>query len=580
MVELVIRTGFTYARSDLRHPDSDVAKLKRDSIVWWYGNFRTPKGGSAIPRAALTFRTLYNDVPGPFVSAVVPLSSLPHYQVGTIWREGQCLSDTLQTVREFQVDFAPGGWSLTSRAELVAKGQAHTFPEAEYALHWHNRDQCKLLVFPLPNEKQLIIPCIEFFLRAYFRNIQANRLLTTKTWSGVMENFFSTQAKSETNWRVEPTAKMRKYDSTLLSHILYDPYTEKVAKRFNAQFISKPPETRIFPEVEPWFRGPATVRCKGRWVNNGNTFLCLSLIGCSVPKGPIIEWITPEFDSTDGIDGAGRFILPQSVRTAEEEELLHEESFLEPDGHAETTIVRVPPFESIGTPRTIISSRKTIKGNKSNVGPQPPKAETFADAEGSGTGRNVGKLEHVAEAPLESHGFLHDIWNAFKSLQPANSERISEVNWYTPNLGFQRNDNIQLIQILPIEDPSVDHEVRIWPHTNRDTSKQRGIMAIRIKIDNYNYFCLEIQRDTIDKDRTTIAKYAGALITEQITYEALNELLERICTTLPYALGRFKRMRSTLPKNTIVFKHTHTTGDVIYRQRLINIFKEMKINLE
>ncbi|KWT10221.1 hypothetical protein AL047_14595 [Pseudomonas syringae pv. broussonetiae] len=104
-------------------------------------------------------------------------------------------------------------------------------------------------------------------------------------------------------------------------------------------------------------------------------------------------------------------------------------------------------------------------------------------------------------------------------------------------------------------------------------------MAIRIKIENYNYFCLEIQRDTIDKDRTTIAKYAGALITEQITYEALNELLERICTTLPYALGRFKRMRSTLPKNTIVFKHTHTTGDVIYRQRLINIFKELKINL-
>ena len=81
MVEPVIRTGFNYARSDLRHPDSYVAKLKRDSIVWWYGNFRTPKGGSAIPRAELTFRTLYNDVPGPFVSAVVPLSSLPHYQV-------------------------------------------------------------------------------------------------------------------------------------------------------------------------------------------------------------------------------------------------------------------------------------------------------------------------------------------------------------------------------------------------------------------------------------------------------------------------------------------------------------------
>ena len=70
------------------------------------------------------------------------------------------------------------------------------------------------------------------------------------------------------------------------------------------------------------------------------------------------------------------------------------------------------------------------------------------------------------------------------------------------------------------------------------------------------------------------------MITEQIKHEEFNELLERVCTILPYALGRFKRMRSTLPKNTIIFKHTHTTGDIIYRQRLINIFKELEIKLE
>lgn len=576
----MVRTGFTYARSDLRHPDSNVANLKGDNIVWWYGAIRTPGRGSAIPRVGLTFRTLYNDIPGPFVPAVVPLSSLPHYQKGTIWRDGQCISDTQQTIKDFKVDFSPGGWSLTSRAELAAKDQAHAFSDIDYPLHWHNRDQCKLLVFPLPGEKQLVVPCTEFFLRSYVRNIQACRLLTTKVWSGVMESFFETRLKSEFNWRVEPTAKMRKYDAVFLAHLLYDSHTEDVVKRFNAQFTSRAPETRIFAAAEPWFRGSATVRCKGRWINNGQTFLCLSLIGCSTPKGGVIEWVTPTFDSSNGIEGAGRLILPSSVRTAEEEELLNEESYIQPDGHAETVIVKAPPFESLGPARIVIRKKKTILGNKSKVGPAPSEAKTFSDAEGSGSGKNVGKLEHVAEAPLESHGFLRDIWNAFKSLQAANPSRISEVNWYTPSCLFQRDDNINLIQIPPIDDLDVDYETRIWVHPNRDISKQRGILVVRIKIDNQNYFCFEIQRDAASKDKLAVAKYAGALVVEQISYVEFQDLIERICTTLPYALGRFKHMRSALHKKTIVFKHTHKPGEPLYRRRLINVFKELDIDLE
>ena len=47
------------------------------------------------------FKQLFNDVPGSRTSAIVPLSSLPHYRISIIWRNGLCVSDTnLEVLRE------------------------------------------------------------------------------------------------------------------------------------------------------------------------------------------------------------------------------------------------------------------------------------------------------------------------------------------------------------------------------------------------------------------------------------------------------------------------------------------------
>ncbi|KPW69460.1 hypothetical protein ALQ64_04483, partial [Pseudomonas cannabina] len=75
------------------------------------------------------------------------LPSLPHYRVGTIWRNGRCISDTELDTERLAVNFNAGKWRTTSRRALIASGQGHLFADEEYPLILGNDDRCKLLNF-------------------------------------------------------------------------------------------------------------------------------------------------------------------------------------------------------------------------------------------------------------------------------------------------------------------------------------------------------------------------------------------------------------------------------------------------
>ncbi|WAT28557.1 hypothetical protein [Pseudomonas sp. GXZC] len=83
----VKRVEFSYPRSDLTHPDSGVAQLGGNYIVWWYAKMRQNIRACSMPLVDVYFRSLKKNVPstGQFVS--LPLSSIPHYRIGTIWRQ-------------------------------------------------------------------------------------------------------------------------------------------------------------------------------------------------------------------------------------------------------------------------------------------------------------------------------------------------------------------------------------------------------------------------------------------------------------------------------------------------------------
>lgn len=577
MAERLQRVDLSYFRINLRHSDSQVKMLKGDQLVWWYGPIRQNTKPRSIPLAKVYFRQLFNDEPGPRTSAIVPLSSLPHYRKGTIWRNGLCVSDTnlASELCTFDVDFDEAGWSLTSRADLIRQGNAHIFHHHEYPLQYQH-DLTRLLDFKLADgKKNLLIPCTEYFVRAYARNMEVCRALATLRWSDVMSVFFDDLRRDEFRWQVQPSWKMRNYDAVFLAHLLYDDYAAHRIRHINAQFISQDPSAQIFIEATPWFRGKGQLQCRGRWINDGNTFLCLNLLGSNQPDGKEIEWRTKKFDSSEGKDG-GRLVLPRPVRTAEAEEFLNEHSHASPDGHSETIIVKPPPFKILGSKRTIKKTKEVIKTDRGRLGPRPSEANTYSSGEGSGAGKHIGKLEHAAEAELETHGFLYDIWNAFRSIMADNPGRVTKVNWYTPSK-FCDQAPPRVILLRPTVDwDPVDRPALGWVYLDKKTRECRGLMVLRIEVDGENYFCFEVQPVKADKP-----EHSGVLMKSHVdTLEEFDDFVQQLCSRVRYVVGRFKNMETFFPPGAKIFKHHQKDTKVLYRSRLINAFKEIGVTLK
>lgn len=574
----VKRIAFSYPLSDVRHPDSGLQAHESDLLVWWYGPIKHGPRTRSIPVVTVIFRMLKNDVPGGYFRAQLPLSSLPHYRKGTIWRKGKCISDTASEEETFNVNFSPDGWSLTSRSELCAEGNSHIFSDREYPLLWGNRDKCRLIDFKLSDGKNLLIPCTEYFVRAYARNMEICRALATLLWSDVMSVFFDPPLRSEFLWQVNPSGIMRYYDAVFLGHLLYDDYTEMRTKHINSQFISSSPGKEIFLDVAPWFKGPGELMCRGKWINQGQTFICLDLIGSSEPSGQQIEWQRKNIDSSSG-EGGGKIFLPRPVTTLAAEEFLAEASHIEPDRHAETKVVKALPFKRLGQKRNVVKTKRTVQANRGRMGPQPPKAEAHSSGAGSGAGKNMGKIEHISEIELESRGFLRDIWNAFKAIQAINPERASELSWYTPNHGFRNQGDPQVILIPPADEHS-DSKVRAWVYLNRETNLRRGLMVLRIKIDGIDYLCLEIQRKETD-ERGTVKGHAGLLMkSSSCAPEEFAKFIEDVCSRIRYTMGIFKNMRSTFPEQTKIFNHMQKDQKVLYLNTLIHAFEELGVELK
>lgn len=524
------------------------------------------------------FRQLFNDVPGPWTPATVPLSSLPHYRKGTIWRNGKCISDTnlASPARIFDVDFNESGWTLTSRAELLKQDRANVFHHDEYPLKYRH-DISRLIDFKLGGNKNLLIPCTEYFVRAYARNMEICRALATLRWSDVKSVFYDDERPDEHRWLVRPSRKMRNYDAVFLAHMLYDNYTEDRIKHVNAQFTSHDPSSQIFMEATPWFRGKGQLQCRGRWINAGDTFLCLNLVGSSQPSGQEIEWQRKNFDSSEGEDG-GRIVLPRPVRTAEAEEFLTEHSHAEPDNHSETVIVKTPPFKTLGEKRKVKKIKEVIKANRGRLGPRPSEANSHSSGEETGSGKNIGKLEHVSDVDveLETHGFLNDIWNAFRSIMAANPDRVTKVNWYTPPK-FRDQGPPRAILLRPTTDWEPEDKSALgWVYLDRKTGKCRGLMVLRIVIDGKNYFCFEVQPINPNK-----AEYSGVLMRSHVhSPEEFEEFVKEICSRVRYVVGRFIHMHRSFPPNAKIFKHHQRDAKVLYRSRLINVFREMGVALD
>lgn len=576
----VKRIDFSYPRVDLRHLKSGVVKFTEDHIVWWYNSIRVnTRGERTIPEVEVMFKKLNNDIPSSVPTwASVPLTALPHYRIGSIWREGQCISDTEMEVKIFDIDFSSEKWSITSRAELIDSRQGNVFHEDDYPLKF-TRDLSTLLNFSLPDGNNLLVPCIEFFVRAYARNMAVCKALSTLTFREVKSVFFKCDKRDAFNWLIKPTDQMRNADAVFLAHLLYDDYTETQVKRLNSSFISKGPNTKVFPEVAPWFQGAGQLLCRGRRINQGKTFLCLDLLGSTQPEGREIELFRETFDSSGGEQG-GRIVLPQVIRTARAEEFLAEESYVLPDARGEKVILRPPPFETLGPKRTVKRIKSLRETNRGLRGPQPPQADTYSSGDGAGDGKNIGKSEHVSDVVLESQGFLLDIWNAFLSIKRDNPERVTEVSWYVPpNYGTSAPPRILLFNTSGLDGRQT--AARSWVYLETLGAQRRGLMILRLVVDKQPFYCFEIERQESSEKTPNPRGFSGVLMKAHTEDPVeFQQFVETVTSRIRNNLGIFKNIMKTFPPNAIVFTHRSKDQDVRYRTRLINAFAQAGVVLE
>lgn len=573
------RTPFKHKQTDLRHPDSSVLTLKGDNIVWWYSFIRNNrKGERSIPEVEVIFKTLYNDVPGPITQATVPLVALPHYQLGSIWRDGQCVSDTVMTQESFSVDFSAKGYTITSRGELRNSKSGHIFHDNEYELPlrcWAS----KLINFRLPNNKNLLIPCTEYFVRAYAHNMNTCKSISTLLFDDLLSALFECTMPDSSRWLIKPKRNTSKSDAVFLAHLLYDKYTHNEVRRLNSTFISRSPNEKIYPEVRPWFESRGKLLCRGRWINDNNTFLCLDLLKSSKPAGPNIELYWKVFDNTNG-EAGGRTIMPQPTRTPGNEEPVNEESYVPPDAQAEKIVLNPRPFGVLGAERKVKIIKHLNETRRGWRGPNPSKAESFSSGDGTGTGKNIGKSEHVSDVALESHGFLLDIWNAFLSIKLDNPKQFKELSWHTFNdFGTSSPPRINLF------DPDgLSKGERNWVYLYRSIDwhdkRRRGLLVLRLIIDNQIFYCFEIERQEASDEISEPRGYSGILFRAHIMPpEELTKFVKTVMMKTITNKGIFKGMTNQFPEDALLITHRAKDAHVRYRTALLKTLAQAGIDL-
>lgn len=574
------RVEFSYPRADVQE-NAGVKELKGDAIVWWYGPVQQNPRARTVPHVIVVFRLLdANDMLGEFKPVKIALSHLSYYRVGTIWRNGKCISDIeLPSIVPKRVDFTEHtGWVYTSRYEARRLGLPRDFLDADYPLFFKDNDKCWLLDFQLGDGKNMIVPCIEFLVRAYARNSEVYRALTALEWDDIFAVFYDTSNPSEKEWLVRPSRHMRDGDAVYLAHLLYDPYTSFQSRLINSQVLSADPKKPVLLKVAPWFEGPAEIEGRGLWINGGDTFLCLDITGCSLPQGQEIELERLHYDTDQGVDGTGRSVMPRPVRTAKAEEFIAAVDNLEPDYHSETTIVKSAPFKLLGAVRKITKTKRTVKANTGHRGPKPPEATTHSTGRGTGSDKQTGKLQFEADALLESQGVLRDIWRALHDIK-ANNPTISEVHWYTPSEGFNIKDEPKLITLAPHDDDQLSGKILNWVYIERTTRQLRGVLVIRIKIAGINYFLIELQRKKTGAEEKE-ESFAGILFQSHLeNREELDAFIENFCSRIRFRLGVVRDLKSLFPEKTKFFNHRHQDEKFLYRNTLINAFQYLGVSL-
>jgi len=499
-------------RTEIRQEDVFRKLPKGHWVVWWYGATQKNPKAQSLPTVVLWFRELLADgtFGAVFERVDVGIDLLGLAQIGTIWSDGESESQLAYSAPvTFDIDFSPGHWHLTSQVEHQKAPGSDLIPFADYRLKYSSADRSKVLVFRLKDGRELLVPALEFFSRRYGRSGEVNRVLATYGWNEAKPRLCERGSANVPpgHWGIKLGERCRNDDAIFLAHVEHDLYAERAAKRVYASLqidYNKLPDGRglAFPEIGPWFQGPAKLKVEGIPLDEGRRFLALRILGGSQPKGPpILAWRehqgkaenqAPDDASESGWRGpdlSPRRPGPLPKITSADE----------PDRDSETVDIKTPAFEVIGVERDVAYQRS--EDAQTRPGPPKPaqKADRYSGGERHGSSRGTGLASIHTQTVLESNGAQRDVWDALQLLHAQAPQIIRAVGWFNAQSGgvtFAIGDPClaTLRPLEPDEQPDLPPAKRNWVFLEKEPPALRGVLVACADTPQGRAFLFEVER--------------------------------------------------------------------------------------
>ncbi|VVM08330.1 hypothetical protein [Methylacidimicrobium tartarophylax] len=577
-------------------PDgTSIDSTSQISVVRWYGPVAKNVRAVSVPHVAIFLRHLGEDgKPGAIIRRQAALTHLGQLRIGSVWRDGVSNESIDFPEETFDVSFSPGGYRIVSPYEAAhGEGRRILIPPDDYQLP-DSRDQNFLLDFVLRDGKNLLIPCMEFFVRCYGRSMEVQRVLATYPWSEAQPRLYKRLdwPPEPGKWPIRLAPRMHNDDAVFLAHVCYDSRATRAAKSIYSQIeIGQNASGHwIFLKIEPWFSGKAKIAVAGRPINGGKTFLGLRILGCSQPPGPVIlrdreDRVIPD-PSLDIQGGAEERRGP--IRPLQPPDALELTDDYEPDRDSSLVEIEEEDFRILGEPRRVVdvAHKRATSTLRIRTGPAG-KASLLSTGEPYGSGKGVAQASLHSPAVTESHGVLLDMWNAACRLRETHPAFVSSVEWFTFEDGFKGNAEPRLITLEPFdkENRVIDSEVRSWVFHDTKLRIPRGVLVMRIVISRTSIYIVEIQRRTLwRKDETGMSiateEPLKGLVFVLDDDRFLEPWLRMVLDRVRHVKGVMERLTNDCPGAAHAFKHSKAASEMIVCEAAVrNALKKVGFEL-
>lgn len=555
---------------------------QRDLMAWWYCGVRKNQRSGDQPLAVVAFREVLSErrLSDDVVYKNVPLTALGQVRLGTVWHRGLCRYEMSLECEKFSIDFDQPGWRFTSFQEANRYQEPPPYPPEIHPLQYKN-DKNWLLDFNLRTGARLVIPCLEFFTRAYGRSAELRRIIASYPWTECRERrLFAPLGESEEygkKWKVKLRKRLVNGDVVLVAHAKYDPYTENVVRMIYGQMEANyvpGDRTPLFIKVAPWFRGPAELKVKGVWCDRGASFLGLQIMGCSEPGG------VPIFRSRENANNAEIRLQEGDLGTAWKgtpdrkvvklPEIVDLTDEVDPDPDSISAEIEDPEFELLGERRAVFDVRSQRAKTSSGQKAEGSDGIRFSSGDPHGSGQGVGYASIHAPPVMESQGVLRDVWNVLLFLKRKLPQLISSVEWFTFEAGYSQRAEPSLMGFHPFEEQdTVDRTTRKWPFIDAHTlSEARGLLVARLRVSGKWVHFVEIQRRPLrlkgkDGGKVDAEESFKGLVFQLDNQADVNDWIAFLLSDLRRVKGVVDKLAARCPGRAATFVHSKSRSDAV-----------------